>query len=187
MVSPILQAIRPHAHYARFCAIWQSQTPTPKTATGKLLKKPLEFPRHLGIIPVPIKGHAPVAQLDRASVYGTEGCRFESCRACETLANRECFFVAAERATPASEKVGYRPESWLAKKFVRFLPQNPKMPPCYKFLAIIMKSTFTKNPITSSKSTISPPKTPKSPRYSFKIAAHHQIARRSFPIGFIFA
>src|SRR6478735_1830641 len=25
--------------------------------------------------------HAPVAQLDRASVYGTEGHRFESCRA----------------------------------------------------------------------------------------------------------
>ena len=24
---------------------------------------------------------APVAQLDRASVFGTEGCRFESCRA----------------------------------------------------------------------------------------------------------
>ena len=25
--------------------------------------------------------HAPVAQLDSASVFGTEGCRFESCRA----------------------------------------------------------------------------------------------------------
>jgi hypothetical protein len=25
--------------------------------------------------------HAPVAQLDRASVFGTEGCRFESYRA----------------------------------------------------------------------------------------------------------
>jgi hypothetical protein len=28
---------------------------------------------------------ASVAQLDRASVFGTEGCRFESCRAYFTL------------------------------------------------------------------------------------------------------
>ena len=28
-----------------------------------------------------LAGHASVAQLDRASVFGTEGCRFKSCRA----------------------------------------------------------------------------------------------------------
>src|SRR6476660_5567484 len=31
--------------------------------------------------PLSSEAHAPVAQLDRASVYGTEGHRFESCRA----------------------------------------------------------------------------------------------------------
>jgi hypothetical protein len=31
--------------------------------------------------------HAPVAQLDSASVFGTEGCRFESCRVYLTYVN----------------------------------------------------------------------------------------------------
>jgi hypothetical protein len=35
--------------------------------------------------PLPSTDRAPVAQLDRASVYGTEGRRFESCRACFTI------------------------------------------------------------------------------------------------------
>ena len=38
-----------------------------------------------GIIPLSFQGksrHASVAQLDRALVFGTRGCRFESCRAC---------------------------------------------------------------------------------------------------------
>jgi len=38
--------------------------------------------RGKAVIMGPSESPAPVAQLDRASVYGTEGCRFESCRAC---------------------------------------------------------------------------------------------------------
>ncbi len=55
---------------------------------------PRKFPRAALQIPAPrnkllatrnpssehrFRNHAPLAQLDRASVYGTEGCRFESC------------------------------------------------------------------------------------------------------------
>ena len=39
---------------------------------------------------------APVAQLDRASVYGTEGCRFEPCQVYFTLPKGR-FFLRTER------------------------------------------------------------------------------------------
>ena len=37
---------------------------------------------HRDTVAVPEKEKAPVAQLDRASDYGSEGLRFESSRAC---------------------------------------------------------------------------------------------------------
>jgi hypothetical protein len=40
--------------------------------------EPVESVRRPGRIPVASTA-APIAQLDRASVYGTEGCRFNSC------------------------------------------------------------------------------------------------------------
>src|SRR3954470_2387667 len=39
---------------------------------------------------------APVAQLDRASVYGTEGHRFESCRARSKSPAQQGFFVGCK-------------------------------------------------------------------------------------------
>ncbi len=64
---------------------------------------------------------APVAQLDSASVFGTEGCRFESCRAyCFTLANSE------------------RHGSWLSRRQGRLL-RFAAYPPCaQEFAATIV-------------------------------------------------
>ena len=42
--------------------------------------RPLTPAAGVPILPF-VHTEAPVAQLDRASVYGTEGCRFESCQA----------------------------------------------------------------------------------------------------------
>ena len=42
------------------------------------------------------EAHAPVAQLDRASVYGTEGHRFESCRARQESPAKLGFFIDCE-------------------------------------------------------------------------------------------
>jgi hypothetical protein len=39
-----------------------------------------DFTADLTIFPLESVCYAPVAQLDRASVYGTEGCRFEPCQ-----------------------------------------------------------------------------------------------------------
>jgi hypothetical protein len=49
-------------------------------------------PRRIGRYPR--SSHAPVAQLDRASVYGTEGHRFESCRARSKSPAQQGFFMA---------------------------------------------------------------------------------------------
>src|SRR5215204_6420113 len=46
-------------------------------AQAAALERPAASPQARAIL----TGQAPVAQLDRASVYGTEGHRFESCRA----------------------------------------------------------------------------------------------------------
>ena len=45
--------------------------------------------------PVKTKGHGSVAQLNRASDYGSEGYRFESCRSHkkEFISNDELFFL----------------------------------------------------------------------------------------------
>ena len=51
--------------------------------------------------------HAPVAQLDSASVFGTEGCRFESCRA--------CFFYRGQRHLVTKNDAG-----WTARNAVHF-------------------------------------------------------------------
>ena|SRR6266480_5392611 len=44
-----------------------------------------------------LRGRAPVAQLDRASVYGTEGQRFESSRARCEAALQSGFFASRDR------------------------------------------------------------------------------------------
>ena len=46
--------------------------------------------------PVKTKGHGSVAQLNRASDYGSEGYRFESCRSHEKefISDDELFFFA---------------------------------------------------------------------------------------------
>ena len=46
--------------------------------------------------PLSSEAHAPVAQLDRASVYGTEGHRFESCRARQESPAKLGFFIDCE-------------------------------------------------------------------------------------------
>ncbi len=72
------------AALARFFAKWcvpgrLSADPDERKAPGAEVQKTLETQEEttrIGSLVV----HAPVAQLDRASVYGTEGYRFESCR-----------------------------------------------------------------------------------------------------------
>ncbi len=48
----------------------------------------------------PISQHAPVAQLDSASVFGTEGCRFESYRACFDLRRLNLVLYRVRRGIP---------------------------------------------------------------------------------------
>src|SRR3954468_11071440 len=63
--------------------------------------------------------HAPVAQLDRASVYGTEGHRFESCRARYKSRAQQGFSFAVSSTdsepcpepTPGSASAAIRPET----------------------------------------------------------------------------
>ena len=52
-----------------------------REAESKASEKPLRTKGEPAIIAGKMQ-QAPVAQLDSASVFGTEGCRFESCRAC---------------------------------------------------------------------------------------------------------
>src|SRR4051794_39346004 len=63
---------------------------------------------------------APVAQLDRASVYGTEGHRFESCRArCEAPANAgvSCFPGATARLRQVAGFLVFAEKSAFAQQF----------------------------------------------------------------------
>ena len=51
-----------------------------------------------------LHGRAPVAQLDSASVFGTEGCRFESYRACSFFMNEKPTWWAWENHFPGPFK-----------------------------------------------------------------------------------
>ena len=58
-------------------------------------------PNELQNPPLPCPPHAPVAQLDRASVYETEGHRFESCRARSPLARKPLHQALGTQDAPA--------------------------------------------------------------------------------------
>ena len=55
---------------------------------------------------------APVAQLDRASVYGTEGQRFESSRARSKLPANDHFYVTVQSLVSITRSACNEGESW---------------------------------------------------------------------------
>ena len=57
------------------------------------------------LLAVPEKEKAPVAQLDRASDYGSEGLRFESSRACSHREKRKCRFDSTKPVFLSSHPV----------------------------------------------------------------------------------
>ena len=57
------------------------------------------------LLAVPEKEKAPVAQLDRASDYGSEGLRFESSRACSHREETKCRFDSTKPVFLSSHSV----------------------------------------------------------------------------------
>ena len=74
------------------------------------------------------ESRAPVAQLDRASVFGTEGYRFESCRACFSNLFPAKGFLFSSCSRYALERPVLGPSGSLlgqSGRFVEFLSESP--------------------------------------------------------------